>query len=1128
MKMKKSIIYALFGLTVFFLQTGAQAAVHYVNVGNSVSGNGTSWSSAYKTIQEGIDAAASAGGGDVWVAGGTYYIYSTSSNDTLRMKSGVNLYGGFAGNETAREQRNWNTNKSIIDGHQSSGSVNQVQHVVTGSDNAVIDGFTITGGKSGGGGPGRAGTPRSSTSADAIISGGGAGCGAGMLIFQTSPTVSNCTFSGNSASKGGGVYVMVGTEFPTQTPNAAPTFTDCIFSDNTAGMRGGGVANDVASHPTFIRCRFINNSCDAKGGAMYNDFGCSPTLINCLIAQNTAERASALGCDGTSSPKLINCTVTDNDANDVGAGIYTGSYLAGANEPILVNSIVWGNKNQWGGPTDFNVWHENHFYISYSLIGKGFTGYGEGVIQTDTADPLFADPENGDYRLQSGSPCINSGTASDSDIPDTDLNGETRDSIPDMGAYEYTGTINTGTLTVNIEPSGIGGQWSPDGGSTWYGSGAAVTMAEGTCTVSFSTVSGYDSPAAQSVTVTAGATEVRTGTYVLQIGTGTLTVNTEPSGIGGQWSPDGGSTWYGSGAAVTIAEGTYTVTFSTVSGYDSPAAHSVTVTAGATEVRTGTYVLQNTPEPYPGYTLFMPINAVNVYLIGNNGNTAHTWESVFNPGLSVYLLENGNLLRTAKTANTRFDIAGRGGKVMEIAPDGGTVWEYAYSDEQAVLHHDIEYMPNGNILMIAWEYKSDTEAIAAGRNPDNVGTGGLYPDMIIEVNPLTNTIVWEWHVWDHLVQDYDAGKANYGSVAAHPERIDLNFVQMNPDWTHFNSIAYHEEFDQIMVSVHEFSEIWIIDHSTTTEEAAGHTGGNSGKGGDLLYRWGNPQAYDAGSASDQKLFKQHDAQWIDAGYPGSGNILIFNNGMGRPGGNSSSVEEITPPVDGSGNYAMSNSVYGPESAAWTYDLPVSYYSSNISGAQRLPNGNTLICSGANGYFLEVTADKESAWEYTWSGGDVFKVRRYGEDDPGLPEILNPSGNGSLQVSLEPADAVTAGAQWQMDGGSWQNSGVTVSGIRAGTHMITYKAPEGWTAPAGAYVNISAGQTATAAGTYTQTCIAGDIDGNGIRLSDAVAALQILTGISPAAEIRLCADVNSDEKIGMQETVYILQEIAEIR
>ncbi len=260
--------------------------------------------------------------------------------------------------------------------------------------------------------------------------------------------------------------------------------------------------------------------------------------------------------------------------------------------------------------------------------------------------------------------------------------------------------------------------------------------------------------------------------------------------------------------------------------------------------------------------------------------------------------------------------------------------------------------------MIARETKTDAEAIAAGRNPDMIPhRGELWPDHIIEVEPIGPTggnIVWEWHVWDHLIQDYDPSKQNYGVVADHPELVDINFGSARADWIHMNSIDYNEEFDQILVSVNAFQEIWVIDHSTNSEEAAGHTGGNSGKGGDILYRWGNPQAYRAGNANDQKFFHQHDAQWIESGYPGESNILVFNNGRDRPDGLYSSVDEIVPPVDENGNYSLTPGFpYGPEVQTWVYtaESPTDFYSPNLSGAQRLPNGNTLICNGANGYFF---------------------------------------------------------------------------------------------------------------------------------------------------------------------------------
>jgi Arylsulfotransferase (ASST) len=186
------------------------------------------------------------------------------------------------------------------------------------------------------------------------------------------------------------------------------------------------------------------------------------------------------------------------------------------------------------------------------------------------------------------------------------------------------------------------------------------------------------------------------------------------------------------------------------------------------------------------------------------------------------------------------------------------------------------------------------------------------------------------------------------------------------DWTHFNAVAYNPDLDQIVVSVHAFSEIWIIDHSTTTAEAASHKGGRSGKGGDLLYRWGNPRAYRNGSKMEQRLFNQHNAHWIRPGLAGEGHLLVFNNGSGRPGGDSSSVDEIVLPVDSQGQYNRNRrGPYGPIEAVWSYSAPkkLDFYSFFISGAQRLPNGNTLICSGASGTIFEVTPEKEVVWKY---------------------------------------------------------------------------------------------------------------------------------------------------------------------
>ncbi|OGS40683.1 MAG: hypothetical protein A3K77_01625 [Euryarchaeota archaeon RBG_13_31_8] len=332
------------------------------------------------------------------------------------------------------------------------------------------------------------------------------------------------------------------------------------------------------------------------------------------------------------------------------------------------------------------------------------------------------------------------------------------------------------------------------------------------------------------------------------------------------------------------------------------------------------------------------------------------------------------------------------------------MWDFRYNTDGHLSHHDVKSLPNGNVLLIAWETKTRTEVIAAGRNPDYVSSQGLMPDHIIEVQPTgpsSGTIVWEWHIWDHLIQDYDASKANYGVVADHPELVDINFVtSTQPDWMHTNSIDYNKNFDQILISVNNFNEIWIIDHSTTTEEAAGHTGGNSGKGGDLLYRWGNPATYRRGTSNDQKLFSQHDATWIDEDCPGDGDVLVFNNGGPR---NYSTIDQITSPVDETGEYYLApGSIYGPTTLSWIYTAnpPTSFYASYLSGAQRLSNGNTLICNGVTGKVFEVTLEGTTVWQYTNpfpnpSANGMFKVVYIYPDEPPEPNIPNLDCIGSL-------------------------------------------------------------------------------------------------------------------------------------
>ena len=432
-------------------------------------------------------------------------------------------------------------------------------------------------------------------------------------------------------------------------------------------------------------------------------------------------------------------------------------------------------------------------------------------------------------------------------------------------------------------------------------------------------------------------------------------------------------------------------------------------------------LLQRDAASSDGYTLLAPINTSATFLIDARGRVVNTWVSTYAPGLSAYLLPNGNLLRTGRVGNTKFTIGGNGGIIEEYDWSGALVWTYQYSSSSYCQHHDIARLPNGNVLLIAWEEISQQEAIAAGRDPALLTSGVLYPDKIVEVQPTgptTGQIVWEWRAWDHLIQDFDPTKANYGVVGQHPERIDLNYPPPGQvgsgihDWLHSNAIDYNATLDQIVLSARHFNELWIIDHSTTTAEAATSSGGRSGKGGDLLYRWGNPVAYRAGTAQDRKLFQQHDTHWVPDNVPGGGNIMIFDNGVERPVPEYSTVVEITPPVpDAKGNYPRPSQAWGPPQATWTYQAtnPPSFFSRFVSGAQRLANGNTLICGGWIGEMFEVTPQGQTVWRYVCpigifgpllqgdvpTGNQLFRSPRY---DPSYAAF-----SGKVLVPSEPLE-----------------------------------------------------------------------------------------------------------------------------
>jgi len=411
---------------------------------------------------------------------------------------------------------------------------------------------------------------------------------------------------------------------------------------------------------------------------------------------------------------------------------------------------------------------------------------------------------------------------------------------------------------------------------------------------------------------------------------------------------------------------------------------------------------------YNGYTLFTPNHSGNTYLINNCGEIVNQWTSTHTPGNAVYLLENGNLLRTGKITNSFISIGGIGGKIELFDWDNNLLWEYTYSSEFVSQHHDVFPLPNGNILMLALSIMSKAEVIQAGRDPFKISDDQLYNEHIIELEPFgTNqaNIVWEWHIKDHLIQDFNNSKDNFGVIADNPQLLDINYLTDDigkNNWIHANSMQYNATLDQIILSSRLLSEFYIIDHSTTTAEAASHTGGTYGKGGDFLYRWGNPEVYDHGDNSDRQLWGQHYPHWIAEGLTDAGKILIYNNGQARGLSNDesfSSLDIITPPetAPGSYNYDVVNG-YGPTSVEWSYTKPVKedFYSHILSSGQRLPNGNTLICVGFWGEFFEIDSSNNIVWEYinpdaidgiqtqgelATGLGAVFRALKYSTDYP---------------------------------------------------------------------------------------------------------------------------------------------------
>jgi len=396
-----------------------------------------------------------------------------------------------------------------------------------------------------------------------------------------------------------------------------------------------------------------------------------------------------------------------------------------------------------------------------------------------------------------------------------------------------------------------------------------------------------------------------------------------------------------------------------------------------------------------GYTLFSPISSKSTYLIDNCGNKINEWTFNTVPGMIAYLLEDGRLLRAGRLFGG-FGAGGSGGLIEIKSWDDELLWSYAYSDDIVKQHHDVEYLDNGNILLIAWEKRPITDVTSAGRIPETIGSDGVWFEQVVELKPIGTDqaeIVWEWHLYDHLVQEYDTARNNYGRVQDHPNLLNINYLAYNEfgnglpgssDWVHLNAIDYNRELDLILISSRNTSEVYVIDHSCTKQEAATHSGGNFGKGGDFLFRWGNKQAYDAGTDFDKNLFSQHDASWVRKNGEYTGEISIFNNGLGRDTDNTSSAEVIKPLIEnGEFSYDLNELEFLIEYQTSIFPEEAYEFSSpRVSSVQVLDNDNYFICSGNNGIIYEISAEGELLWKY------VNPIGQIGSTPQGQEALIN--------------------------------------------------------------------------------------------------------------------------------------------
>jgi hypothetical protein len=415
-----------------------------------------------------------------------------------------------------------------------------------------------------------------------------------------------------------------------------------------------------------------------------------------------------------------------------------------------------------------------------------------------------------------------------------------------------------------------------------------------------------------------------------------------------------------------------------------------------------------TAQAYDGLTLVNTMSSNTMKLIDNSGATIKSWNCTVGVAYVPYMMPDSTIWRPGTYSGATMRGAAYGGLMQHISWNGTILESFTWSNSYHQQHHDIHPMDNGHVLVVSWDRKTASQAQALGRQSI---TSDIWPDEVIEWDPEVDSVVWQWHFWDHLIQDVDPAKPNYGVVKEHPELLDINLGSVQGgDWMHCNTVDYNEVRDEVVLTSHNLHEIYVIDHSTTTAEAAGHTGGRHGKGGDFIYRWGNPQNYDRGTSADRVFYVVHGTNWIEQGLPGAGNLITLNNGDRSGTANDYSViTEITPPLDSNDHYHIHpDSAFGPtpQNLTWFYQNGSSFYAQHLGGAYRLPNGNTMATLGASSRLVEVSYDKQVVWSYN-TGQQIGRALKYPRELTGVEEEKTRPVAGGLLASPNPFRSSTA-------------------------------------------------------------------------------------------------------------------------